>query len=74
MIGILSVLIVFLGIYVMRKGRKKLDPMQSGMAVGGILGIIVGIALVELWSYEYPLPIVLWFLGMAGGAAHRLAL
>ena len=67
MIGILTVLIVFLGIYFLRRERQKLDPMQAEMAVGGILGIVVGIALVELWGYEYPLPFVLWLLGMAGG-------
>ena len=37
------------------------------MAIGGIVGIVVGIVLVELFGYEYPLPIILWFLGMAGG-------
>jgi hypothetical protein len=67
LIGVLAVFTVFLGIFVMRKGRQKLDPMQSGMAVGGIVGMIVGILLVEFWGYEYPLPFVLWLLGMAGG-------
>jgi hypothetical protein len=62
-----SVLIVFLGIYVLRRERQRLDPIQAGMAVVGILGIMDGIALVELWGYEYPLPFVLWLLGMAGG-------
>jgi hypothetical protein len=66
-IGILAVLIVFFGIYVMRKGKQKLEPIQSGMAIGGIIGMLVGIALVEFWGYEYPLPFVLWLLGMAGG-------
>ena len=66
-IGILAVLLVFLGLYVLRKERQKLDPMQAGMAIGGILGMVVGIALVELWGYEYPLPFVLWLFGMAGG-------
>ena len=66
-IGILAVLLVFLGLYVLRKERQKLDPMQAGMAVGGILGMEVGIALVELWGYYYPLPFILWLLGMAGG-------
>jgi hypothetical protein len=66
-IGILAVLIVFFGIYVMRKGKQKLEPIQSGMAIGGIIGMLVGIALVEFLGYEYPLPFVLWLIGMAGG-------
>ncbi len=67
LIAILGVLIAFIGIYIFHKGKQKLEPMQIGMAIGGIVGILVGIALVELWGYEYPLPFVLWFLGMAGG-------
>ena len=66
-IGILAVIGVLIGIFAMRKGRQKLDPMQVGMAIGGILGILAGITLVEFWGYKYPLPFILWLLGMAGG-------
>jgi hypothetical protein len=67
MIGIIAVLIVLLGIYVIGRGKQRLNPMQAGMTVGGIAGMVIGIALVELWGYEYPLPFILWLLGMAGG-------
>jgi hypothetical protein len=29
--------------------------------------VLIGIALVEFWGYEYPVPAILWMLGMAGG-------
>ena len=66
-IGILAVILGLIGILVMRKGRQKLDPMPVGMAIGGIVGMVAGITLVEVWEYEYPLPFILWLLGMAVG-------
>jgi hypothetical protein len=66
-IVIIAVLVVLLGLYVLRKGKAKMHPMQKGMALGGIAGVLIGIALVELWGYEYPVPFILWMLGMAGG-------
>lgn len=63
---ILGVLVILAGIYLMRK-EKKIDPMNQGMALGGIAGVLIGIALVEFWGYEYPVPVILWMLGMAAG-------
>ena len=66
-IGILAVLVLLAGLYFLRKGKTKMHPMQKGMALGGIAGMLIGIALVEFWGYEYPVPFILWLLGMAGG-------
>ena len=66
-IGILAVLVILLGLYVLRKEKTKIHPMEKGMALGGIAGVLIGIALVEFWGYEYPVPVILWMLGMAGG-------
>jgi len=64
---VLGILIILAGLYFMRKGEKKMHPMETGMAVGGIIGVLIGIALVEFWGYEYPVPFIFWMLGMAGG-------
>lgn len=66
-VGILAVIVILFGIFVMRKGKMRTHPMQTGMAFGGIVGMLIGIALVEFWGYEYPIPFILWMLGMAGG-------
>jgi hypothetical protein len=66
-VGILAVLVILFGLFVMGKGKKKIHPMEKGMALGGIVGVLIGIALVEFWGYEYPVPVILWMLGMAGG-------
>ena len=63
LVGIIGIL----GIYVARKRRQKIDPMSAGMTIGGIAGMVNGVALVELWGYDYPLPFVTWMLGMAAG-------
>jgi hypothetical protein len=66
-VGVLLVISGLLGLYVTRKEKKKMDPMQKGLAIGGIAGAITGIALVEFFGQSYPLPFVLWLLGMAIG-------
>ncbi len=66
-VGILAVIVILLGIFLVRKEKKEMHPMEKGMALGGIVGVLIGIALVEFWGYEYPVPVVLWMLGMAGG-------
>lgn len=66
-IGIAAVVIILLGLFVIGKGKVRIHPMEKGMALGGIVGVLIGIALVEFWGYEYPLPAILWMLGMAGG-------
>ncbi|MBU7015575.1 MAG: hypothetical protein HXS52_01380 [Theionarchaea archaeon] len=37
------------------------------MGVGGAIGAVIGILLVELADYSYPLPAILWMMGMAAG-------
>ena len=66
-IGILAVIIGLVGIYAMRRGRTPLEPISAGMVAGGIAGVVVGILLVEFAGFEYPFPVILWFLGMAAG-------
>jgi F0F1-type ATP synthase assembly protein I len=66
-IAILAVIIGLVGIYAMRTGKKPLEPMSAGMMAGGIAGVVIGILLVEFAGFEYPFPVVLWFLGMAAG-------
>lgn len=64
---ILAVIVGLVGIYAMRTGKKPLEPMSAGMMAGGIVGVVIGILLVEFAGFEYPFPIILWFLGMAAG-------
>ena len=66
-IGILAVIIGLIAIYVMRRGKTPLEPMSTGMVAGGVIGVVVGILLVEFAGFDYPIPIILWFLGMAAG-------
>ncbi len=66
-IGILAVIIGLVGIYAMRRGKTPLEPMSAGMVAGGIIGVVVGILLVEFAGFEYPFPFILWLLGMAAG-------
>ena len=66
-IGILAVIMGLVGIYVMRSGKKPLEPMSAGMLAGGIAGVVAGILLVEFAGFEYPFPFILWLLGMAAG-------
>lgn len=63
---LVAVLLVVLAL-VMYFMRRKLRPMDISMALGGAVGALAGIALVELWGYEYPVPFILWMLGMAAG-------
>ena len=66
-VGILAVIVGLVGIYAMRSGKAPLDPMSTGMMIGGIVGVVVGILMVEFAGFEYPLPLIFWFLGMATG-------
>lgn len=66
-IGILIVILGLVAIVAMRKGKTPLEPMSVGMAAGGIVGVVVGIAMVELAGFEYPFPFITWMLGMAAG-------
>ena len=66
-IGILAVILGLVGIFAMRRGKTPLEPMSTGMVAGGIVGVVVGILLVEFAGFEYPFPVILWFLGMAAG-------
>jgi uncharacterized membrane protein YfcA len=66
-IGILAVIIGLVGIYATRRVKTPLEPMSTGMVAGGIAGVVVGILLVEFAGFEYPIPVILWFLGMAAG-------
>lgn len=66
-IGVLVIILGIVCIYAMRKGKRPLEPMSVGMAAGGIIGVAIGILLVELAGFEYPLPFIIWLLGMAAG-------
>ena len=65
-IGIIALLFV-LAMFFLRKRMAAMRPMDKGMAFGGIAGMLIGIALVEFWGFDYPVPFILWMLGMAGG-------
>jgi len=78
MIWIILVVVLALvisGLLLFLKNIKKVESREAqgvvqwsiGMAVGGTVGIIIGILLVEFAGYSYPLPFVLWFGGMAIG-------
>ena len=58
--------LVFVFIY-REKKKKALKPMEKGSAIGGIIGMLSGIVLVEFFGYDYPLPFILFLLGMAAG-------
>lgn len=62
------ILLALIFVFIYRKGQKKmLKPMEKGSAIGGIIGMLAGIALVEFWGYDYPVPFILFLLGMAAG-------
>ena len=68
---ILVLILVVFGVFLYRKKNKASEAKQPryllGGAIGGVIGSVVGIALVEFAGYSYPLPISLFFLGMAAG-------
>jgi len=70
-IAILVLILVVFGIFLYWKKNKAGEAKQPryllGGAIGGIIGSVVGIALVEFAGYSYPLPVILFFLGMAAG-------
>ena len=49
------------------KEAKRVAGWSIGMGIGGISGAVIGIMLVEFADYTYPLPAILWMLGMAAG-------
>jgi hypothetical protein len=67
---LVSILVVF-GIFLYWKKNKAGEAKQPryllGGAIGGIIGSVVGIVLVEFAGYSYPLPAILFFLGIAAG-------
>lgn len=78
MIWIVLILILGLligGLVFFWRSRRNIQPGEAkalgkqfiGMGVGGAAGAIIGILLVEYWGYSYPLPVVLWMIGMAAG-------
>jgi uncharacterized membrane protein YfcA len=48
------------------EARKAATPAFLG-AIGGLLGALTGIVLVEFAGFEYPFPFILFMLGMAAG-------
>jgi uncharacterized membrane protein YfcA len=66
-IGILVVFLGLIGIYVMRRDKAPLEPVSVGMAAGGIIGVVIGILLVEFAGFEYSFAAILWMGGMAAG-------
>jgi hypothetical protein len=71
LIAILVLLLVVFGVFLYWKKNKAGEAKQPryllGGAIGGVIGSVVGIALVEFAGYSYPLPAILFFLGMAAG-------
>jgi lipoprotein signal peptidase len=71
LIAILVLIVVLFGVFLFWKKNKVAEARQLrfllGGAIGGIVGSVVGIALVEFAGYSYPLPAILFFLGMAAG-------
>jgi len=67
--------IVIAGLFLFWRTLKKVESKEAqnvvrwsiGMSIGGIAGIVIGIILVEFAGYSYPLPFILWMLGMAVG-------
>ncbi len=47
---------------------KRHPYTQYGMAIGMILGSLIGIGLVEFAGYSYPMPFILMFFGWAIGS------
>jgi hypothetical protein len=74
-IAILVLILVVFGIFLYWKKNKAGEAKQPryslggaiGGAIGGVIGSVVGIALVEFAGYSYPMPAILFFLGMATG-------
>ncbi len=78
MIWIILAVILFIviaGLFLFWRTLKKVESKEAqnvvrwsiGMSIGGIAGIVIGIILVEFAGYSYPLPFILWMLGMAVG-------
>lgn len=68
-------LLVIAGLFLFWKKRGEMESEEAksvarwsiGMAIGGATGAVIGIILVEFAGYSYPLPVVLWMLGMGAG-------
>ena len=72
LIAILVLILVLFGVFLLyrkkiKAGEAKQPRYLLGGAIGGIIGSVVGIALVEFAGYSYPLPFILFLLGMAAG-------
>jgi hypothetical protein len=72
---VVVLLLVIAGLFLFWKNSKKVESEEAkgvvrwsiGMAIGGIIGVVIGIMLVEFAGYSYPFPVILWMLGMAAG-------
>jgi hypothetical protein len=53
---------------------KATEQIWTGGAIGSIIGVLIGIALVEFAGFEYPFPVITLFLGSALGQACGLML
>ena len=73
---VVVLILVIAGLFLLRKSLRKAESEEAkgiarwsiGMAIGGITGAVIGIMLVEFAGYTYPLPAILWMLGMAAGS------
>ena len=66
-----SILILLvLGLAVFLKRGMKLTPMHRWQAMGGIVGMLVGIGFVEFAGYPYPVPFITWLFGMSAGTLY----
>lgn len=68
-------LLAMAALFLFWKNRSKVESEEAknvarwsiGMGIGGTLGAVIGIVLVEFGGYSYPLPAILWMVGMAAG-------
>jgi uncharacterized membrane protein len=72
LIAILVLLLVVFGVFLLYRKKIEAGEVEQpryllGGAIGGIIGSFVGIALVVFAGYSYPLPFILFLLGMAAG-------
>ncbi|MFH0738103.1 MAG: hypothetical protein V1827_06305 [Candidatus Micrarchaeota archaeon] len=72
-ISIIALLLVLGATYIFLRKSKALQASKAGGsawaggAIGSIIGVSIGIALVEFAGFDYPFPIVTLFLGSALG-------
>ncbi|MBU7040850.1 MAG: hypothetical protein HXS45_08565 [Theionarchaea archaeon] len=72
---ILVIVLLIAGVitfWIDRKNKQSEETRERGkwsigMGLGGAFGAVIGILLVEYGGYSYPLPVILWMMGMAAG-------